>query len=223
MKRFLFMALFCMSAVLLFAQPVDVESLRPQINQYLSLAAADGIEKYGFRRSDDLSKIQLGELIQTVEMEDGFYDDENESDSYCMQDVEEYRIPLMTDDTIRAFAIVVPQNGQWKVVDFGASGFAQRVDGCYRSCGVRKGHKVKLLRDYNSFTDYIGLSEDDYVVVESMETYKSKADKSNGHKPQHYSKNEVKHELHKQHKAVHSQGNSNNRNNNKKNNGHGKN
>lgn len=223
MRKLFFMAMLCMTATMLFAQPADIESLRPQINQYLSLAAADNIEKYGFRSDDDLSLVQFGEPIQSVEMESGFYEDENATGDYCMQDVEEYRIPLMTEDTIRAFAIVVPQNGQWKVVDFGASGFAQRVDGCYRSCGVKKNHKVKLLRDYNSFTDYIGLSEDDYVVVESMETYKSKADKSNGHKLQHYSKNEVKHELHKQHKANQLYDNGNKGNNNSKNNGHGKN
>ncbi len=211
MKKVFFMVLFGLSATVLFAQPADIESLRPQINQYLSLAAADNIEKYGFRNSDDLSLVQFGEPIQSVEMESGFYEDGNATGIYCMQDLDEYRIPLITNDTIRAFAIVVPQNGQWIVVDFGASGLAKRVDECYRSCNVKKHQRVKMLRDPFSGTDYVELSENDYVTLEL------RAKDEQSFKPKHHSKDEIKNELHKQYES-----NVNAEKNNHKNNNHGK-
>lgn len=207
MKKIL-VIIFTMSIVSVFSQPADLENLRPQIAKYLSLVFADGFEKYGFQSADDIYNVQFGVPIQTIEMEYGFYSNKvTECDNYCLQDANEYRIPIITNDTIRAFAIVVEQNGNWIVIDFGASNLANKIDECYRANNVPKHHKVKMLRDPFSSTDYLQLSENDFVKVESIKRDSNKivTNKNYKYKTQHYSKYDVKQELYRQYKSNKSQ------------------
>lgn len=202
MRKELLMAFFLFLVTPLLAQTVDIESLRPQIDKYLSLAVAGGIEKYGFSNINEIGEIQYGEPIQTIEMEQNFYSDESATGEYCMQDVNEFRIPLIVNDTIRSFAVVVGKNGKWFVVDFGASTLAKRVDKCYRDYGIQKHQKVKMLRDTYSSTDYIELSEDDYVIVEENVKDGNALNKPFNTQQHHHSKNDVKHELHQHYKSA---------------------
>ena len=196
--------IFFMSITTAFSQPTNIESLRPQIDKYLSLVVADGFEKYGFQSADDIYNVQLGEPIQTIEMEYGFYSDRAiANDNYCMQDANEYRIPIITNDTIRAFAIVVEQGNKCMVVDFGASKLADKVDECYRTNNIPKHHKVKMLCDPFSTTNYLELSENDYVIVDNIKIKDDKnfTNKDYKHQSHHYSKNDVKQELYRQYKS----------------------
>ncbi len=199
--------IFIMSIKMAFSQPTDIERLRPQIDKYLSLVMANGFEKYGFYSADDIYNVQLGEPIQTIEMEQNFYYDEFSTGDYCMQNVNEFRIPLIVNDTIRAFAVVAEKKGKWVVVDFGASILAQRVDKCYRDYGIHKKQKVKMLRDTYSSIDYIELSEDDFVIVEENEGYENSTNKLYKPKLHHHSKNDVKHQLYQHYKAANHQQN----------------
>ena len=202
MRKELLMAFFSLLVTPVLGQTVDIESLRPQIDKYLSLAVAGGIEKYGFRNINEIGEIQYGEPIQTIEMEQNFYSDESATGEYCMQDVNEFRIPLIVNDTIRSFVVVAEKNGKWFVVDFGASTLAKRVDKCYRDYGIQKHQKVKMLRDTYSSTDYIELSEDDYVTIEENGEYRNASNKPYPPQRRHHSKNDVKHELHQHYKAA---------------------
>jgi hypothetical protein len=125
-----------------------------ELPKHIDMIRSDNITFYGFRSEDDITNIKLGEPIQTCYLSSDFYTDSILKDKDYMVYANEYRIPLMVNDTIRSFLTVGKLKEKWQIVGIGEAPYALNVGKSIRNYELDKGDKIKLLLEPSSRTSY---------------------------------------------------------------------
>jgi len=125
------------------------------LEKYLNLVKKDNVENYGFSSIDDFKNIELGNPIQTFMFKQSFYEDSVFKNDDYLTSKEEYRIPLIVNDTIRSFLIIAKFNNQWSIVGFGGNILADNLMQCLQKNRIDRKKEIILLREPVSQSDYL--------------------------------------------------------------------
>jgi hypothetical protein len=125
------------------------------LEKYLNLMKKDNVENYGFSTIDDLNNIELGNPIQTFLFSRSFYEDSVLKNDDYITSKEEFRIPLIVNDTIRSFIIIAKLNNQWSIVGIGGNILADNLMRCFQKNKIDSKKEIILLREPLSQSDYL--------------------------------------------------------------------
>ncbi len=125
------------------------------IEKYLNLIKKDNVKNYGFSSLEDLKNIEFGNPIQTFLFNRSFYEDSVLKNDDYITPKEEFRIPLIVNDTIRSFIIIGKLNNQWSIVGIGGNILADNLMRCFQKNKIDNKKEIILLREPLSQSDYL--------------------------------------------------------------------
>ena len=91
------------------------------LERFLKILKNSNVRDYGFNSIDDLSKIEVGKPIQIFQFSRSFYEDTVLKDDDYFISINEYRIPLIVNDTICSFIKIAYFKNHWEVVGYGGN------------------------------------------------------------------------------------------------------
>ncbi len=125
------------------------------LEKYLKLVKKDNVENYGFSSIEDLDSIKLGNPIQTLYFDYSFYKDSILKNDDYITPKEEYRIPLIVNDTICSFLIIAKFDNQLSIVGIGGNILAENIMQCMQKNKINNKNEIFLLREPLSQSDYL--------------------------------------------------------------------
>jgi hypothetical protein len=113
----------------------------------------DGYEvHYGFKDRSEFPKTEIGIPLQVYTINPDSIDEKDGSSKMYLQDVNEWRVPVIVDNEYRALITVVKSGEKYNAVDFGGAVLAKRIG---TISGVHPGCVNKIVRIYSIQSDYI--------------------------------------------------------------------
>ena len=148
MKKTLFFTFFLCLGLLTTAQntknniKAELKATASQDLQYYLNLIPQGQEKeYGFNSRADFQKVSIGEPYQIFFVQ-------RANDVLSFQDVKEWRVPLTVNGKYVALLTIVEKNGKTKVVDFGASKLAEKLQAFERLHKNENNDRVLIRNTY---------------------------------------------------------------------------
>lgn len=140
-----------------------------ELPQFLDNIPVGSENLYGFNSRDEIKDVRVGNPF--------VFFAENEG---TIKKTNVYRLPVVVNDTYKAFATVESIDGSYHVVDFGATQLAREVQGVCNSYSAKKFEGI--LRVYDANADFIVFSENNnfiFVPLSSAKMYLVNAGISN--------------------------------------------
>jgi len=125
------------------------------LEKNIGIIPKSNITNFGFNSRNDLNDIELGSPIRTYTFDKAFYADSILEDRNYIYAIDEYRVPLIVDDTIRSFLLVGKMNTEWKIVGIGGSLLAIKIMQCVEKNQIDMVQSIRLLREPLSRSDYL--------------------------------------------------------------------
>ncbi|MGM0407859.1 MAG: hypothetical protein ACQERU_07730 [Bacteroidota bacterium] len=160
-KSILFVLFLSIKVAFVYPQTAEIttDSLLKLTNigleDYLNLIKMDNVKNYGFSSIEDLDSIKLGSPIQTFLFSQLFYKDSILRNIEYIFSKEEFRIPLIVNDTIRSFIIIAKLKNKWSIVGVGGNILADNLMQCLNKNRINTKRGLILLREPLSQSDYL--------------------------------------------------------------------
>ncbi len=125
-----------------------------------------GFERYyGFQSRNEFSQAETGIPVQVYTLTEEFF---TQPDPVrYLKPSEEWRIPVLLDQQYCALVTVIKQNGEWKIVDLGASVLAREIGNYRQHASVETQDVLKILRVYQTQSDFL-FSGDPYASPDKI-------------------------------------------------------
>ncbi|MCK9220562.1 MAG: hypothetical protein M0P47_10995 [Bacteroidales bacterium] len=122
---------------------------------------------YGFQNREEFSRAVLGTPVEVFVLGKNFYTQTDRE--IQLTSIGEWRIPVVVDQKNCALVTVIKQNGEWKIVDFGAAGLAGELNNFGKQLTDEQFRKIKMIRIYQPLSDFLfyddPLSNPDQIVL----------------------------------------------------------
>lgn len=125
------------------------------LEKNIGIIPKSNIKNFGFNSRNDLNDIELGSPIRTYTFDKAFYADSILEDRNYIYAIDEYRVPLIVDDTIRSFLLVGKMNTEWEIVGIGGNLLAVRIMQCIEKNQLDITQSNRLLREPLSHSDFL--------------------------------------------------------------------
>lgn len=113
-----------------------------------------GFERYyGFHNRNEFPQAEIGIPVQVYTLTEEFFTRPNPVG--YLKPSEEWRIPVLYDQQYCALVTVIKQNGEWKIVDLGASVLAREIGNYRQHVSVDSKDMLKILRIYQTQSDFL--------------------------------------------------------------------
>lgn len=132
-----------------------------ELPQFLDNIPAGSENLYGFNNRDEIRDARVGNPFVFFVEEGG-----------AVRRTDTYRLPVIVNETYKAFATVESVDGNYHVVDFGATQLAKEVQGVCNNYSTKKFEGI--LRVYNTNIDFVVFSENNnfiFVPLSSAKVY----------------------------------------------------
>jgi len=114
---------------------------------------------YGFENRDQFKLVTIGKPLQIVSLSaESFPDDYNSADLKLIPK-EEWFVPLIVQNTIKAIITVTKHQGRYQAVDFGAKDFAHELNS-FPDVKGETNNIISILRVYRLQSDFLIISSE---------------------------------------------------------------
>lgn len=108
---------------------------------------------YGFQNRNEFLQAELGTPYPVYTLSNDFFTQPNPA--LYLKPAGEWRIPIITDLENKALLTVILQNGEWKIVDIGASTLAKEIGDYAKKYSGKQNGTLKIFRVYQLQSDFL--------------------------------------------------------------------
>lgn len=160
MKTVLITIVLCASIIYshpLAAQPDLMNSgISKNLQSWLQKIPPGQENLYGFNNRDEFSFSELGNPYAVYTLSSDFFN-QIESENF-LEPTGEWRVPVVVNNQYRALLTVIRENGNWKIVDLGASLLARELQKINQA--QKSGNDdLKILRVFQLQSDFLLLDD----------------------------------------------------------------
>lgn len=157
MKRLSMILLILISVLNVYSQDLSTQNMIPAVSKdlpsWLQKIPAGNEMLYGFQNRDEFSRASLGTPYPVFTLSEEFFTQPNPA--FFLKSSTEWRIPVTVDQENRALVTIIQNNGEWKIVDIGASVLAREIGSYEKKLSGKQSGKLKIFRVYQIQSDFL--------------------------------------------------------------------
>ena len=160
LKKMLLLAVLLSLTMLSKAQDKEIIRVtKSQLKEWLNKIPQGYEADYGFYNRDEFKKVEINKIMQV------YFFDQTKIKTFPI-----WRIPIEIKGEFRLLATVVEKNGEYKIVDLGASLLAKDIQQTLEKNKV-KANKIGFFRSTRMRADFIVGSTNNYIPLTSAKEY----------------------------------------------------
>jgi len=129
------------------------KSVLSSLPEWLSSIPAGDETSYGFQNREEFSRAVLGTPIEIFALDDDSFTHTGKATP--LVSIGEWIIPVIVDQKIRALVTVVKQNGEWRIVTFGAATLASEFNNFENQLTAEQFAHIKMVRVYQPLSNFL--------------------------------------------------------------------